>query len=49
MYSCFAVKDLGDQAETVRQALDADDIELARQNIVGLACRTLRYALCATQ
>ena len=33
MYSCFAVKDLGDHAEAVRKALDADDIELARQKV----------------
>jgi len=33
MYSCFAVKDLGDHAEAVGKALDADDIELARQKV----------------
>jgi len=33
MYSCFAVKDLGDHADAVRQALDADDSELARQKV----------------
>jgi len=33
MYSCFAVKDLGDHAEAVRKALDADDIELARKKV----------------
>jgi adenosylcobinamide-phosphate synthase len=33
MYSCFAVKDLGDHAEAVLKALDADDIELARQKV----------------
>ena len=33
MYSCFAVKDLAGHAEAVRKALDADDIELARQKV----------------
>ena len=33
MYSCFAVKDLAGHAEAVRQALDADDIELARKKV----------------
>ena len=33
MYSCFAVKDLGDHAEAVRKALDAGDIELARLKV----------------
>ena len=33
MYSCFAVKDLGDHARAVEQALDAGDIELARRKV----------------
>jgi len=55
MYSCFAVKDLGDHAEAVRKALDADDIELARQKvsfIVGrdtVALTASGIALAATE
>ena len=33
LYSCFAVKDLGDHAEAVEQALNAGDIELARRKL----------------
>ncbi|MEI7749030.1 MAG: adenosylcobinamide-phosphate synthase CbiB [Chlorobiaceae bacterium] len=33
LYSCFAVKDLAAHAEAVQKALDADDIELARQKV----------------
>ena len=33
LYSCFAVKDLGDHAGAVQRALDTGDIELARQKV----------------
>ncbi len=33
MYSCFAIKDLGDHAEAVRKALEAGDIEQARRKV----------------
>jgi adenosylcobinamide-phosphate synthase len=33
MYSCFAVKDLGDHAVAVEHALDAADFELARRKL----------------
>ena len=55
LYSCFAVKDLAAHAEAVRKALDADDIELARQKvsfIVGRDTATLNaggIALAATE
>ena len=33
LYSCFAVKDLGDHAGAVKKALDAGDVELARLKV----------------
>jgi adenosylcobinamide-phosphate synthase len=33
LYSCFAVKDLGDHAGAVGHALDAGDVELARRKV----------------
>ena len=33
MYSCFAVKDLGDHAGAVQRALDTGDVELARKKV----------------
>ncbi len=39
LYSCFAVKDLGDHAVAVEQALDAGDVELARQKVSFLVGR----------
>jgi len=39
MYSCFAVKDLADHALAVEHALDAGDLELARQKVSFLVGR----------
>ena len=39
MYSCFAVKDLGDHAVAVKKALDGGDVELARQKVSFLVGR----------
>ncbi len=39
MYSCIAVKDLGDHAVVVEKALDGGDVELARQKVSFLVGR----------
>ncbi len=39
MYSCFAIKDLGDHAVAVEKALGAGDVELARQKVSFLVGR----------
>jgi adenosylcobinamide-phosphate synthase len=39
MYSCFAVKDLGDHAVAVEHALESGDVDLARQKVSFLVGR----------
>ncbi len=55
LYSCFAVKDLGDHAVVVERAIDAGDIELARQKVSFMVGRDTAFltvggiALAATE